>query len=158
MLHYGLHALKSMAGRTDGSTQSKTTCICTVSHTLAWTHICIWSMNEWHTLQNKSYHHTVAMESDRAVISCSPLNSCTFSCRVITQLLQLMSETEEVLITGGEKDTSSEELNKLTNPVWNPVTSSSSALNMNHSTTITHLSHGRESTQPWISPVSKLKH
>lgn len=80
---------------------------------------------------------------------CSLLNSCTYSCRVITQLLQLMSEKEEVLITGGEEETSSEELNKLTNPVWDPVTPSSSALNLDHSTTITHLSHGRESTHPF---------
>lgn len=67
--------------------------------------------------QGKYHHHTVAMKSDSAIISCSHLNSCTFSYHVITQLLQLMSETEEVLITEGEKETSSEELNKLTNPL-----------------------------------------
>lgn len=49
-------------------------------------------------------------------MSCGHLSSCTFSCRIITQLLWLMSETEDVLITGGEKETSLEELNKLTNP------------------------------------------
>ena len=68
------------------------------------------------TLQHRS-HHTVAMKSDSAFISCGHLNSCTYSCRVITQLLQLMSEKEEALISGGEEETSSEELNKLTNPV-----------------------------------------
>lgn len=91
-------------------------------------------------------------------ISCSHLNSCTYSCRVITPLFQLMSEKEEVLITGGEEETSLEELNKLTNPVWDPVTPSSSALNLDHSTTITHPSHGRESTWPWIIPVGRCKH
>ncbi len=90
--------------------------------------------------------------------SCSHLNSCTYSCRVITRRLQLMSEKEEVLITGGEEEISSEELNKLTNPVWDPVTPSSSTLNLDHSTTITHPSHGRESTQPWIIPVGRCKH
>lgn len=59
-------------------------------------------------------------------------------------------KTEDALITGGERETSLEELNKLTNPVWNPVTSSSSAQNMNYSILMTRALHGGESTQAWI--------
>lgn len=116
-------------------------------------------MNEWHapTLVWASSLYCSYEVWQRAT-SRSHLNSCTYSCRVITQLLWLMSEKEEVLITRGEEETSSEELNKLTNPVWDPVTPSSSALNLDHSTTITHLSHGRESTQPWIISVGRCKH
>lgn len=59
-------------------------------------------------------------------------------------------KTEDALITGGERETSLEELNKLTNPVWNPVTSSSSAQNMNYSILMTRALHGGESAQAWI--------
>lgn len=117
--------------------------------------------HKWKIQNNTAVHVSSSYRSYevwQCTTSCSHLNSCTYSCRVTTQLLQLMSEKEEVLITGGEEETSSEELNKLTNPVWDPVTPSSSTLNLDHSTTITHPSHGRESTQPWIIPAGRCKH
>lgn len=54
-----------------------------------------------------------------------------------------MSKKKEALITRGEEEALSVELNKLINP----VTLSSSALNLDNFTITTLLSHGTESTQ-----------
>lgn len=70
------------------------------------TRICTRATNEWHTLTIQYKSHVLKL-LNLTVHRCSHLNSCTFSCRVITQLLQLMSEKEEVLITGGKKEETS---------------------------------------------------
>lgn len=49
----------------------------------------------------------------------------------------MMSQKEAVLITEGEEEPSSEDLNKLTKPVRDPMTPSSSCLNLDHSTPTT---------------------
>lgn len=91
--------------------------------------------HEWMTHTN----NTVRVSYTVSIKTVSALHAAAFKQLHLqlsynSQLLQLMNEKEETLNTGGKKEeTSSEELNKFTNLVWDPMTRSSS-------NTTTHLS------------------
>lgn len=130
-------------------------CFGTQKTRYAWTHVQEHAGDDWHYTQMT--HHSVTV---------AELWQDNGQLQQLKQLqhLQLSSncpappadgrKTEDALITGGERETSLEELNKLTNPVWNPVTSSSSAQNINYSILMTHALHRGESVEPWIREES----